>query len=495
MTVNGWLQLAIYFAVLTALVPVLGGYMARVYQGERLMLERPLGWLERLIYRAIGPSTRTEQDWKSYGKTVVIFSAVFWVVLYVILRTQGIHPFNPEGFNSAPWDVTFNTTSSFVTNTNWQYYGGETTMTYFSQMAGLAVQNFVSAAVGMAVLAAVIRGFASRGVKELGNFWRDVTRTLLYILLPLAAVGTLILVSQGVVQSLSGYVTIHGLGGLDQTLAMGPAASQIAIKQLGTNGGGFFNLNSSFPFENPTQFSGFVEMIFILLIPAAATAQFGRMVGNRRQGWALYATMVVFAISLFGVAYAAEQNGSPAQHVAGENTAVADGTTGGNLEGKEQRNGITATAEWANFTTDASNGSVNGAHDSLTGIGGLVPLTNMMTGEVIFGGVGSWAVRDALNGSPGGVHRGPDGRQDARVSGQEGRVPGDEAGPDRAAVHPDGGTDCNRDRDLEQVRNAFDLQPGSAGLLGDALRLHLAGEQQRLRLCGLHGLRTAERSR
>ena len=293
MTVDGWLQLAIYFAVLTALVPVLGGYMARVYQGERLLLERPLGWLERLIYRLIGPSTRTEQDWKSYGKTTIVFSAVFWVVLYAILRTQNIHPWNPEGFHSAPWDVTFNTTSSFVSNTNWQYYGGETTMTYFSQMAGLAVQNFVSAAVGMAVLAAVIRGFASRGVRELGNFWRDVTRTLLYILLPLAAVGTLILVSQGVVQSLGGYVTIHGLGGLDQTLAMGPAASQIAIKQLGTNGGGFFNLNSSFPFENPTQFSGFVEMIFILLIPAAATAQFGRMVGNRRQGWALYATMVV----------------------------------------------------------------------------------------------------------------------------------------------------------------------------------------------------------
>ncbi len=307
----------------------------------------------------------------------------------MILRTQNIQPFNPEGFRSAPWDVTFNTTSSFVTNTNWQYYGGETTMTYFSQMAGLAVQNFVSAAVGMAVLAATIRGFASRGVKELGNFWRDVTRTLLYILLPLAAIGTLILVSQGVIQSLSGYVTIHGLGGLDQTLAMGPAASQIAIKQLGTNGGGFFNVNSAMPFENPTQFSNFVEAIFILLIPAAATAQFGRMVGNRRQGWALYATMLVFMVGLFGVAYAAEQHGSPAQHIAGENTAVADGTTGGNLEGKEQRNGIADSAEWTNVTTDASNGSVDAAHDSYTGIGGLVPLTNMMTGEVIFGGVGS----------------------------------------------------------------------------------------------------------
>ena len=389
MTVNGWLQVAIYVAVLTACVPFLGGYMARVYMGERIFLERPLGWLERLIYRLLGPSARTEQDWKSYGKTTIVFSFVFFVFLYVILRTQNIHPFNPEGFNSAPWDVTFNTTSSFITNTNWQYYGGETTMTYFSQMAGLAVQNFVSAAVGMAVLAAVIRGFASRGVKELGNFWRDVTRTLLYILLPLAAVGTLILVSQGVIQNLSSYVSFTGLGGLDQTLAMGPVASQEAIKMLGTNGGGFFNVNSSFPFENPTQFSGFVEMIFILLIPASATIQFGRMVGNRRQGWALYATMLVFMLTLFGVGYAAEQHGSPAQHVAGERTAAANGTTGGNLEGKEQRFGIADSAQWANVTTDASNGSVNSAHDSFTGIGSLVPLTNMMTGEVIFGGVGS----------------------------------------------------------------------------------------------------------
>ena len=389
MTLNGWLQLGIYVAVLTALVPMVGAYMARVYQGERILLERPLGWLERLIYRLIGPSARTEQDWKAYGKTTVVFSFVFFLVLYLILRTQNIHPWNPEGFGSAPWDVTFNTTSSFISNTNWQYYGGETTMSYFSQMAGLAVQNFISAAVGMAVLAAVIRGFASRGTRELGNFWRDVTRGVIYILVPISFLGALILVSQGVIQSLGGYVTVHGLGGLDQTLAMGPAASQISIKQLGTNGGGFFNVNSSFPFENPTQFSNFVEVLFILLIPAAATAQFGRMVGNRRQGWALYATMLVFLVAVFGVAYASEQHGSPAQHVAGENTAVAHGTTGGNLEGKEQRNGIAASTEWADVTTDASNGSVNSSHDSYTGFGGLAPMFNMMTGEVIFGGVGS----------------------------------------------------------------------------------------------------------
>ena len=474
-------------------MPFLGGYMARVYMGERIFLERPLGWLERLIYRVLGPSARTEQDWKSYGKTTIVFSFVFFVFLYVILRTQNIHPFNPEGFNSAPWDVTFNTTSSFITNTNWQYYGGETTMTYFSQMAGLAVQNFVSAAVGMAVLAAVIRGFASRGVKELGNFWRDVTRTLLYILLPLAAVGTLILVSQGVIQNLSSYVSFTGLGGLDQTLAMGPVASQEAIKMLGTNGGGFFNVNSAFPFENPTQFSGFVEMIFILLIPASATIQFGRMVGNRRQGWALYATMLVFMVTLFGVGYAAEQHGSPAQHIAGEHTAAANGTTGGNLEGKEQRFGIADSAQWANVTTDASNGSVNSAHDSFTGFGSLVPLTNMMTGEVIFGGVGSGMYGMLMTVLLAVFIAGLMVGRTPEYLGQEGRVPRGEAGPDRPAVHADGGPDRDRDRDLQQVRDALDLQPGAAGILRDPLRLHLAGQQQRLGARGLHRLRPAER--
>jgi potassium-transporting ATPase potassium-binding subunit len=388
-TLQGWLQIAFYIAVLTALTPLLGAYMARVYQGEHIFLERVLGPIERLTYRAVRADPARGQDWKAYAKSVVVFSALFWVALYVILRTQGIHPFNPEGFHSAPWDVTFNTASSFITNTNWQYYGGETTLSYFSQMAGLAVQNFVSAAVGMAVLAAVIRGFASRGVAQLGNFWQDLTRTLLYILLPLSAVGALILVSQGVVQTLSGYVSYTTVQGLDQTLALGPVASQIAIKQLGTNGGGFFNVNSAMPFENSTTFANFVEVLFILLIPAALTATFGRMVGNRRQGWALYAAMTVMLVATIAVAYAAEQNGSPAQKSAEVATTSADGTTGGNLEGKEQRFGIADSAEWAAITTAASNGSVNSAHDSYTGIGGSVPLANMMTGEVIFGGVGS----------------------------------------------------------------------------------------------------------
>jgi potassium-transporting ATPase potassium-binding subunit len=390
LTAQGWLQIAIYVAVLTALVPLLGGYMARVYQGQRVFLSPVVGPLERLIYRCLGVvPERQGQDWKAYGKTVIVFSALFFGFLYLVLRTQGVMPLNPEGFGAGPWDLSFNTTASFVTNTNWQFSGGETTLSYFSQMFGLAVQNFISAAVGMAVLAAVIRGFASRGGRELGNFWQDLTRSVLYILLPISFLGALVLVSQGVIQTFSGSFALKTLGGFDQVLSLGPGASQVAIKQLGTNGGGFFNVNSAFPFENPTAFSNFVQNLFILLIPAAATAQFGRMVGNRRQGWALYAAMIVMLVGAIGVTYGAEQNGSPAQHAAGIETAAAEGTTGGNLEGKEQRFGIADSALWATTTTAASNGSVNSAHDSYTGLGGAVPLANMMTGEVVFGGVGS----------------------------------------------------------------------------------------------------------
>jgi K+-transporting ATPase ATPase A chain len=389
MTAQAWLQIAVYVAVLTALVPLLGAYMARVYQGERVALTRLFGPVERLTYRALGVDPGREQSWKGYARTTIVFSALFWLVLYVILRSQGIHFFNPAGFNAAPWDVTFNTTSSFVTNTNWQYYGGETTMSYLSQMMGLAVQNFVSAAVGMAVMAAVIRGFARRSTRTLGNFWVDLTRTLLYILLPLSFIGALVLVSQGVVQTLSGPVSFTTAIGGDQTLALGPAASQIAIKQLGTNGGGFFNVNSAMPFENATQLSNFVEMLFILLIPAALTYTFGRMVGSRRQGWALYAAMLAMFVIGITTAYPAEQHGSPALREAGIEMSAGDGTTGGNLQDKEQRFGIANSALWANVTTEASNGSVNSAHESYTGIGGMVPLVNMATGEVIFGGVGS----------------------------------------------------------------------------------------------------------
>jgi K+-transporting ATPase ATPase A chain len=389
MTAQGWLQIAIYLAVLTALVPLLGGYMARVYMGERIVLARVLGPVERLFYRAVRTNPDREQDWKQYAGTVVVFSALFWVALYAILRLQGALPFNPLRFGGAPWNVTFNTTSSFITNTNWQYYGGETTMSHFSQMAGLAVQNFVSAAVGMAVLAAVIRGFARRDTDRLGNFWVDLTRTLLYILLPLSVIGALLLVSQGVVQTFTGSVTLTTLHGFEQVLALGPVASQIAIKQLGTNGGGFFNVNSTFPFENATGFSNFLEMLFILLIPAAATYQYGKMIGRVRQGWALYAAMLLLLAVGIGNAYYQESKATPALTAAGVTAEATSGSTGGNLQDSEQRNGIATSALWASATTAASNGSVNSAHEAYSGLGSLTPLTMMMTGEVIFGGVGS----------------------------------------------------------------------------------------------------------
>ena len=390
MTVNGWMQIGFYLVVLTALTPVLGHYMARVYTGERVFLTPLLGPVERLFLRAIGARAESGQDWKSYARTVLVFSALSWLLLYLILRTQSIQPFNPEGFGSAPWDVSFNAASSFVSNTNWQFYGGETTMSYFSQMAGLAVQNFLSAAVGMAVLIAVIRGIISRGSSDLGNFWVDLVRSLLYILLPLSILGALFLVSQGVVQTLGGYLDVSTLAGGQQGIAVGPAASQIAIKQLGTNGGGFFNVNSAMPFENPTALSNFVEVVFILLIPAALTATFGKMVGSARQGWAIFVTMLILLLVGLGVSYAGEQAGSPAQDAAGISaTAHGSDSSGGNLEGKEQRFGIASSTEWATVTTAASNGSVNSALDSYTGVGGAVPLVNMLTGEVIFGGVGS----------------------------------------------------------------------------------------------------------
>ncbi len=381
MTLQGWLQIAVFFVVLTALTPLIGGYMARVFGGERLLLTPVLGPIERLLYRVMRTDPEREQDWKGYARTVIVFSLVSWLGLYLILRTQGIHPFNPQGFAAAPWDVTFNTTSSFVTNTNWQYYAGETTLSNFSQMAGLAVQNFVSAAVGIAVVVAVIRGFSRRSGKTLGNFWADLIRTLLYILLPISVVGALVFVSQGVIQTLSPNIDFTTLTGGQSTLAVGPVASQEVIKELGTNGGGFFNVNSAMPFENPNGISNFFELLLILIIPAGLTATFGRMVGSRRQGWALYSAMfVLFAIGV-AVVYAAEAHGSVAQHAAG--------IAGGNLEGKETRFGITNSALWTAVTTVTSCGAVNAALDSLTGIGGAIPMSNMMLGEVVFGGVGS----------------------------------------------------------------------------------------------------------
>jgi K+-transporting ATPase ATPase A chain len=381
MTLQGWLQILVFFVVLTALTPLIGGYMARVFTGERVFLTPVIGPLDRLAHRLLRTDPEREQDWKGYARTVIVFNLVSFLALYLILRTQGIHPFNPQGFKSAPWDVSFNTASSFVTNTNWQFYAGETTLSNFAQMAGLAVQNFVSAAVGIAVLVAVIRGFSRRSAKTLGNFWTDLIRSTLYVLLPISVLGALVLVSQGVIQTLGANVDFTTLTGAKSTLALGPVASQEVIKELGTNGGGFFNVNSAMPFENPNGITNFFELLLILIIPAGLTATFGRMVGSRRQGWALYAAMfVLFAVGVV-VVYAAEAHGSVAQHAAG--------IAGGNLEGKETRFGITNSALWTAVTTVTSCGAVNAALDSLTGIGGAIPMSNMMLGEVAFGGVGS----------------------------------------------------------------------------------------------------------
>src|SRR3954452_2529181 len=378
---QGWLQIAIFLAVLVALTPLIGAYMARVYSGERVFLSPLIGPFERLFYRVLRVDPTRGQDWKAYARSLLVLSGLFWLALYVLLRTQTLHPFNPQGFHSGTWDVTFNTVSSFITNTNWQYYGGETTMTYFSQMAGLAVQNFVSAAVGICVAVALIRGIAGRSGTSLGNFWADLVRTLLYILLPISIVGAVVLVSQGTIQTFASYATAHTLAGGTQSIALGPVASQEIIKELGTNGGGFFNVNSAHPFENPNGLSNFLELVAILLIPAGLTATYGRMVGNRRQGWAIFTAMTILFVIGVAVVYTAEQHGTPAQHLAGVH--------GPNLEGKEQRFGIANSALWTAITTVTSSGAVNSAFESLTGLGGAVPFANLSMSEVVFGGVGT----------------------------------------------------------------------------------------------------------
>jgi K+-transporting ATPase ATPase A chain len=387
---DGYLQIAIFLVILAALIKPVGIYLARIFNNERTFLTPVLGGIERGTYRLLRVNPEGEgQDWKAYARSLIVFSLLFWILLYLILRTQSIGPFNPEGFHAAPWDLTFNTTSSFLTNTNWQYYGGEATFSYFAQMAGLAVQNFVSAAVGIAVVAALIRGIVSRSGKTIGNFWQDIVRIILYVLLPMSIVGALFLVSQGVIQNLSHATVIHTLSGGTQILAQGPVASQEAIKELGTNGGGFFNVNSAYPFENPSGLTNLFEMLLILVIPAALTYTYGRMVGSQRQGWAIFSAMFVLFIIGVVVVYIAEQHGTPAQHAAGLNTHAFHGSTGGNLEGKEQRFGIAGTSLWTAITTVTSCGAVNGAFESLTGIGGAVPFSNLGYSEVVFGGVGT----------------------------------------------------------------------------------------------------------
>lgn len=398
MTVNGILQIAIYLIVLLLLVKPLGGYMARVYQGERTALGRALGPIERLTYRLIGVNPEQEMGWKTYAVAVLVFSVFGMLFLYALQRLQGILPLNPEGLGDVSADSALNTAISFVSNTNWQGYGGETTMSYLTQMLGMTVQNFASAAAGMAILIAFIRGLVRHSTSTVGNFWVDLTRSVLYILLPLALVVAVMLVGLGVVQSFLPYQTatlvqptVDATGNqvTEQTLAIGPAASQIAIKQLGTNGGGFFNTNSAHPFENPTPLTNFLEMLSILLIPAALCYTFGKMVNDTRQGWALLAAMLIMLV-VFGVAaYAAEGAGNPRLTALGIDQAATNLLPGGNMEGKELRFGIPNSALWATITTAASNGSVNSMHDSFTPLGGLVPLVMMQFGEVVFGGVGS----------------------------------------------------------------------------------------------------------
>jgi len=417
MNALGVVQILLFIAVLVALVKPLGTFMAKVYDGERTFLSPVLEPIERGIYRLAAIKPSVESNWKRYALALLLFNFIGFVVVYLLQRLQGVLPLNPQGFAAVSPDSSFNTAVSFASNTNWQSYGGEATMSYLTQMLGLAVQNFVSAASGMAVLVAVIRGFARRRTSEIGNFYVDLTRSTLYILLPLSLLLAVILMSQGVVQSFSAYGTVDlvepvtvatpvkdsaGAPVLDaagnavtkreqvtqQTIPLGPAASQIAIKQLGTNGGGFFNVNSAHPFENPTPLANFLEVLAILLVPAALCYTFGRMIGDPRQGWAVLIAMLVIFVPLTFGAYVAEQSGNPRLEALVDQNASAT-QSGGNMEGKEVRFGIANSALWASATTAASNGSVNAMHDSFTPLGGLVPMWLMQLGEVVFGGIGS----------------------------------------------------------------------------------------------------------
>jgi potassium-transporting ATPase potassium-binding subunit len=381
MTINGWIQIAIFCAIVVALVKPLGGYMTRVFNGERTLLSPVLHPIERGLYALSGVDGRQEQHWLTYAVAMLLFNAAGFVLLFGLQRLQGVLPFNPMGFGAVTPDSSFNTAVSFVTNTNWQGYGGESTMGYLVQMAGLTVQNFVSAATGIAIAMALIRGFSRASVRTVGNFWADLTRGTLYILLPICFIYALVLVFQGVPQTLSSYVSAMTLEGAEQTLAVGPVASQLAIKMLGTNGGGFFNANSAHPFENPSAITNLLQMVSIFAIGAALTNVFGRMVGDERQGWAILAAMGVLFIAGVAVTYWAEAAGNPA--------FTALGIEGGNMEGKEVRFGVVLSALFAVITTAASCGAVIAMHDSFMPLGGLIPLINMQLGEVIVGGVGA----------------------------------------------------------------------------------------------------------
>jgi K+-transporting ATPase ATPase A chain len=381
MTIVGWAQIIVYCAIVVALVKPLGWYMTRVFNGERTFLSPILRPVETVLYALGGVDEKREQHWLTYTIAMLLFHVGGFLILYALMRLQGALPFNPAGMPAVAQDLSFNTAVSFVTNTNWQNYGGESTMSYLVQMLGLTHQNFLSAATGIVLAVALVRGFARASAKTVGNFWVDITRCTLYILMPICIVYTLFLVWQGMPQTLGPYVEATTLEGAKQTIAVGPVASQVAIKMLGTNGGGFFNANAAHPFENPTALSNFVQMISIFAIGAALTNVFGRMIGNERQGWAILAVMGVLFIAGVAVTYWAEAHGNDA--------FTALGLTGGNMEGKEVRFGIVASALFAVITTAASCGAVNAMHDSFTALGGMIPLINIELGEVVIGGVGA----------------------------------------------------------------------------------------------------------
>ena len=381
MTLVGWLQAAVIFALVVLLTRPLGSYMARIFQGERVFLSPIIAPVERAIYRLCRIDARREVSWKAYAFSVIAFSLASLVYLYVLVRTQKFLPLNPQGFDNLTPDLAWNTAVSFMTNTNWQFYSGESTMSDLSQMAGLGWHMFVSAATGIAIAIAVMRGIARRSSSTIGNFWVDLTRALLYVLLPISVVGALVLCWQGVPQNFDAYATAHTIEGAAQSIPQGPMASMEVIKELGTNGGGFVNANSASPWENPTGLSNAIELILIFLIGSSLTYTYGRFVRDQRQGWAIFAAMTTLFVGGFAATYAAEAAGNPMTHAVGLN--------GANMEGKETRFGIAASALFATMTTDTSCGAVNAIHDSLTALGGLVPLVNMQLGEVVFGGAGS----------------------------------------------------------------------------------------------------------
>jgi K+-transporting ATPase ATPase A chain len=389
MTTNGWMQIILYCVVIIAITPLLGGYMTRVFNGERVLLTSVLRPVERVVYGMCGVDEATEQNWVGYAIATLAFSLAGFVALYALQRLQGVLPFDPQGQAAISPDSSFNTSVSFVTNTNWQSYAPETTMSYLTQMAGLTVHNFVSAATGIAVAVALVRGFARRSAQTIGNFWVDVTRCVLYILLPFSIVIGLVFVWQGMPQNLNAYTDVTTLEGAKQVIAQGPVASQEVIKIMGTNGGGFFNANSSHPYENPNALTNFIEIVLIFSIGAGLTNLFGRMVGDQRQGWAIFAVMGIMFLVGVTTLYALETQGNPAFAAFHVDQAPGALQSGGNMEGKEARFGMVNSALFATITTDTSDGAVNNMHDSLLPLAGLVPLANMLFGCIFFGGVGS----------------------------------------------------------------------------------------------------------